>query len=130
MIRSRMITAAALCAALPAGAQDLPSGQSVTLHDSMLEVQAANNEIWLVLRYVAPAIQKEANNALTYADVAKDMDELCLYDGIEAWSRTEADVAQIMIVLMDQPVGRGIPNPEVTQFISAYLPTDAGCIWQ
>jgi hypothetical protein len=45
-------------------------------------------------------------------------------------SRTEANVAQIVIVLMDQPVERGIPNPDVTQFISAYLPTDAGCIWQ
>jgi hypothetical protein len=126
----RMIIGAAICAALPAFAQDLPSGQAVTLHDSLLEVQPANNEIWLVLRYLAPAIQQGADGALTYADVAKDMDELCLYDGMEALSRTEANVAQIVIVLMDQPVERGIPNPDVTQFISAYLPTDAGCIWQ
>ncbi|MEL6521411.1 MAG: DUF6497 family protein [Pseudomonadota bacterium] len=113
----------------PLWAQDLPSGQTVTLVESLLENQGETNETWLVLRYLAPRIARDGGD-LTYDQVAPDLDQLCNTDGLEALRLTSADVAQIVVVLMDRDVPRGTPDPAATMFISAYLPDEKGCIWQ
>ena len=118
-----MFCATGLCAA------DLPSGQDVTLQDTLLEEQSATGETWLVLRYLAPRIAREGGD-LSYDDVALDLDALCETDGLEALRLTSADVAQIVIILMDRVVPRGTPDPDATMFISAYEPAESGCIWQ
>ncbi|MBM7069567.1 DUF6497 family protein [Actibacterium sp. 188UL27-1] len=126
----KVIWAAMLaCCATGSWAGDLPSGQETTLIDSLLEEQSGTGETWLVLRYLAPRIARGAGD-LTYEDVALDLDRLCETDGLEALRLTSADVAQIVIILMDREVPRGTPDPDAAMFISAYEPSENGCIWQ
>lgn len=110
-------------------AQDLPSGQTVDLYDSLLEIKEPDAPPSLVIRYVAPRIARQGGD-LRYDDVAADLDALCNSDGLEALSMAQTAVSQIVIVLMDRPVERGVPAPDATQLISAYVPTDDGCVWQ
>lgn len=112
--------------ALAAG-HSLPSGQTVELLDAHIEVQG-NGARWLVLRYLAPRIAREGGD-LGYDALADDFDRLCDRDGL--FGAAEAgDIDQIVIVLLDRAVPRGAADPDATQLISAYLATEAGCVWQ
>jgi len=95
------------------------------LHDSTLEEQA-DGQLWLVLRYLAPALE---GGALGYGDVAAEMDALCEADGLAALAAS-GPVDQILIVLMDRPVPRGTADPEATMYISAYRAEAGRCLWQ
>lgn len=131
-VREGRLWRGALAAALfctSAAAMDLPSGQTVTLHDSLLEVTEVDALPTLVLRYIAPRIARSGGD-LGYDAVAGDMDVLCATDGLQAMALADQPVGQIVIVLMDRPVDRGIPDSQATQLISAYVPTEGGCAWQ
>lgn len=125
-----MRPATALLAALvasPAAAVTLPSGLEATLHDAAVEVQP-DGERWYVLRYLAPSI---GGGGLAYEAVVPDLEHLCETDGLAALAAGPAGggVDQIVVVLMDRAVPRGVPDPTATQFIGAYLPTAGGCEW-
>ncbi len=123
MIRS---LAFACCASSAWAGGDLPSGLTAAAHDVLVETQPTG-EAWLVLRYVAPAI---AGGAVDYGAVVPDLDHLCATDGLSQVSEAEAEIAQVMIVLMDRPVDRGAPDVQATQYIGAYVPSGEGCLWQ
>lgn len=105
----------------------LPSGQEVASLDRGLEVQA-DGARWLVLRYLAPRIAREGGD-LDYDAVQGDLDRLCETEGL-SFAAEEAAVDQIVIVLLDRPIPRGTADPDVRQFIGAYVPTEAGCEWE
>ena len=105
----------------------LPSGQSVSELDRAVEVQGDGRH-WLVLRYVAPRIARDGGD-LSYEAVLPDLDALCATSGLQIAAEV-GPIDQIVIVLLDQPVERGVSDPGVTQYISAYLPTADGCEWQ
>lgn len=124
-----------LVSALSAGAQThppdappLPSGQSVTPLDAHLEEQA-NGDVLLVLRYLAPRVAR-ARGDLDYDDVAADLDALCDGPGLTMAAATAAMPDEIVIVLIDRAVPRGVADPEATQFVGAYAPAPEGCQWQ
>lgn len=112
-------------AALPAWA-DQPSPFVVTAHDVIVERQPGGED-WLVLRYLAPQI---AGGSIGYETAAPELDRLCLTDGLAEAAKAGTEVAQIVIVLMDRPVERGVPDPGATQYIGAYLPIDGVCEWE
>lgn len=107
-------------------AEAVPSGQDVRLFDQAVEVQVDGSH-WLVLRFLAPRIAREGGD-LEYEDVIGDLDALCADLGL-ATAVTVGPVEQIVIVLLDRPVARGVLDPEATQYISAYRPTPTGCEW-
>ena len=66
-----------LClAAIPGSiaAENLPSGQSVTLYDVL--VDEVSGEAWVRFRFLAPAIAR-GGGGLSYAEVEPDMAALC-----------------------------------------------------
>lgn len=124
----RVLFALTLCGLpLSLGAQTLPSGQPVEPLDRAVEAQSDGSH-WLVLRYLAPQIARGLG-ALDYEAVAPDLDALCEGPG-RAIAAEVGAVDQIVIVLLDRPVPRGVSDPEATQYISAYIQTDRGCDWQ
>ncbi|MCU0912762.1 MAG: DUF6497 family protein [Rhodobacteraceae bacterium] len=119
-----MRAAAFLLLAAPAwAAPELPSGLAVEPFDRAVEVQPGG-ERWLVLRYLAPGIAD-----LGFEAVAGDLDALCQTEGLPA-AAADSPIAQVVVVLMDRPVERGVPDPEATQFIGAYLIDTGACEWE
>lgn len=114
--------------ALPPPAPALPSGQEVVPADMALERQG-DGQLWLVLRYLAPRIAR-AGGDLGYDAVAADLDALCEGPARQASEAAGAAPDQVVIVLMDRTVPRGVPDPEATLFISAYEVTPEGCRWR
>jgi hypothetical protein len=106
----------------------MPSGQALAPADMVLERQG-DGQVWLVLRYLAPRIAREGGD-LGYDAVAGDLDALCEGPGRQAAAAAEPAPDQVVIVLMDRPVPRGVPDPEATVFISAYDITPEGCRWR
>ena len=108
-------------------AQDVPSGQPVTLHEVL--VDTVNGESWLRFRFLAPQIAREGGD-VSYGEAEGDFQELCETVGLPYL--TEYDLAPdlIVIALMDRPVPFGQPDPEATQFIEAFRIVEDGCVWE
>jgi hypothetical protein len=107
----------------PPAAPDLPSGLAAEPYDRAVEVQPGG-ERWLVLRYLAPDLA-----AAGYEAVVPDLDYLCETEGLAA-AGEEGGIAQVVVVLMDRPVQRGIPDPGATQYIGAYFVGEGVCEWE
>lgn len=103
---------------------DLPSGQSVTLHDTIDEQHGG--ETWLILRYVAP----EIGTGLKQAAAAADLDHLCATEGLEQARGRANPVDQIVITLMEEPVPRGVAAPDTIQYFGGYRLNSGACIWE
>lgn len=122
-----MALAAVALTAPPLAAQDTPSGQTVTLHEVL--VDAVGTESWLRFRFVAPQIARDGGD-VTYAQAEADFQHLCdtVARPYVAQHGLVADV--IVISLMDRPVAFGQADAAATQFFEAFrLPGDA-CIWE
>lgn len=120
MIRAAVLS---LLAAPAWAGPELPSGLAAEALDRTVEIQPGGAR-WLVLRYLAPGIA-----GLPYESVLPDLDLLCAVEGLPAASE-EGDVEQIVVVLMDRPVPRGVPDAAATQYIGAYLPDGDACVWE
>ncbi|MEL6463914.1 MAG: DUF6497 family protein [Pseudomonadota bacterium] len=116
-----------LLSVAPAFAQDVPSGQSVTLSEVLVDQVGA--EVWLRFRFVAPAIARDTGT-LTYAEAEADFQELC--DGFALPYMSDFDLTAdvIVISLMDEPVPFGTSAPDATQFFEAFRPGVDGCEWE
>jgi hypothetical protein len=109
---------------LPMGAvaQDiaLPSGQSVTLYDVVLEPETAR------FRFLAPAIDP-LGEGRTYEDVMDDFQVLCDSYALPALSQAGKDVPDIVISLSDREVTFGTADPSATQFFEPFSVQDGHC---
>jgi hypothetical protein len=54
-------------------AQEVPSGQIITLHEVLID--DVDNENWLRFRFIAPRIAR-ADGDITYGEAAADMEHL------------------------------------------------------
>ena len=124
--RVRLAIVALLAATLPAlaGGLPLPSGQEVTLHQTVVETQADGQD-WLILRYLSPLVADGA----TYEDAIADMDALCAGPGLTRAAET-GGIDQIVVALMDRPVPFGTPDPDAVVYIAAYRIEEGRCLWQ
>jgi len=124
----------------------VPSGQTVTLHEVLLERRGDTHQV--VLRYVAPAIAR-ASRTVDFDLAEPDMDALCATSGLAAAANAAATAAttaagvsregdasgpdavnRILVTLMDRPVERGVADPSVSQFNNLYRPENGRCIWE
>jgi hypothetical protein len=94
--------------------------------DELVEKQPGG-ESWLVLRYLTPEI---AGGAIGYEALVPELDRLCATAGLARAAALDAPPGQIVIVLMDRVVERGVPAPEATQYIGSYLPVEGECQWE
>ncbi|MEM8655667.1 MAG: DUF6497 family protein [Pseudomonadota bacterium] len=113
--------------ALPVTAQDVPSGQSVTLSEVL--VDQVGSEVWLRFRFVAPAITQDVGT-VTYADAEDDFQALCDEFALPYISDFDLAADIIIISLMDAPVPFGATDPDATQFFEAFRPNGDGCEWE
>ncbi len=95
-------------------------------HDVLIENQP-DGEHWLILRYLIPEM---AQTAVDYLAVVPEMDRICATTGLARAAELTPPPGQIVIVLMDRVVPRGVPDPEATQFIASYLAIDGECLWE
>ena len=116
-----------LVTATGSSALELPSGQSVTLSEVLIDRVA--DEDWLRFRFVAPAIAR-TNGTVGYADAAADFAVLCA-DLARPYMAEQGLSAQVVVIsLMDRPVPFGQSDPDATQFFEAYRIEDDACVWQ
>lgn len=122
----------ALCAAVlmtgltatSAHAADVPSGQSVTLHEVLID--SVGNETWLRFRFVAPQMTK----ATDYASAEADMEHLCTETALPYMRDFSLEGQMVVISLSDRETEFGVPDPDATQVFEAYRPVDNTCIWE
>lgn len=110
----------------------VPSGQAIFPYELLWEDhrdEGATGEVWLVMRFLTPGIAPQ-DGGLQFGDVAADIEFICQEVGLPLVEMTGGGVDQIVVTLMDQAIPRGMRNPEVTQFMSAYRVTEGTCIWE
>lgn len=114
-------------AATPAVAQDVPSGQPVTLTEVL--VDAVGTESWLRFRFVAPEIAR-GTGTISYTQAEDDFQALCETFALPYMTDFDLMADIVVISLMDRPVPFGTSDPQATQFIEAFRPAPEGCVWE
>lgn len=111
----------------PAWAQTVPSGQSVSLHEVLIDKVSSEN--WLRFRFLAPQIARNGGD-ITYVEAEGDFPHLC--ETVARPYMTEFDLSAdvIVVALMDRPVPFGQADTAATQFIEAFRVRDGACIWE
>lgn len=113
--------------AAPVTAQDVPSGQTLSLHDVLVDV--VGTESWLRFRFVAPQIAREGGD-VSYAQAEPDFAHLCETVARPYMSEHDLDADVIVVALMDRPVPFGQSDASATQFIEAFSIAEDACIWE
>lgn len=116
-----------LLIATAAHAEDVPSGQPVTLHEVL--VDDVNAQKWLRFRFIAPQIARE-NGTIPYEVAEPDMEHLCQSTALPYMAEYELKADMIIISLSDQITEFGATNPDATQFFDAFRVENETCIWE
>lgn len=117
---------AGCCLAMPASADlVVPSGQALRVHDILWEDQAGQST--LVVRTLAPEIAR-GGPALSYDTVEADFDAICAAVALPVRALVGSQASHIIVVMMDRPVARGIPDTQATQFIAEFRVEDGRCM--
>ncbi len=113
---------------MPALAEDavpVPSGQTVTFQDAILNEAGPQGQT-ARFRFVAPAIAQTVD----FDTAVADMQHLCDSYALPRVTGTGTLPQQIVISLSSEPVPFGESAPDVTQFFEAYRLEDGACIWE
>ncbi len=130
--RSLALTFALIASALTASVQlavaqaaqvVVPSGQSVSFQDVIVEEDSAT----VRFRFIAPAIGQDEGD-LTYEDVVADFPWLCENVAIPTLDVVGLEVSAIVISMADAAADFGQANPNVTQFFEPFRLEDGSCI--
>jgi len=128
--RSWMAFAAFLTGAVmaaPVCAAGVPSGQSITLHEVL--VDNVSGEEWLRFRFIAPAIAREGGE-ISFDQAGEDMAHLCQSVTLPYLDEFALSPDLIVISLADQETEFGAINPDATQFFEAFRVENETCIWE
>ncbi|WP_254683148.1 MULTISPECIES: DUF6497 family protein [Phaeobacter] len=125
------MTASALCLGTAGRADavtfDVPSGQSVDLHEVLLD--ETTGELWVRFRFLAPQIARDLA-AISYEQAAPDMDHLCQTLALTYLQQHQLAPARVVISLSDRAVPFGQADSAATQFFESYRPEGDNCIWE
>lgn len=108
-------------------ANEVPSGQTVTLHEVL--VDEVDAQTWLRFRFIAPRIARIGGD-ITYAQAAADMEHLCVSLAMPYMNEFALSGDLIVISLADQETEFGASSPEATQFFDLFRVEDETCIWE
>ncbi|WP_242494310.1 DUF6497 family protein [Loktanella sp. IMCC34160] len=101
----------------------LPSGQSVTLIDVILEDTPSVARF----RFLAPEI---GAGGRTYEEVLDDFPWLCEALAVPALQEAGVEVVEVVVSLSDRVVPFGEADPEATQFFEPFTLDGTACIWE
>jgi len=121
--------ASVFCLTVPfaVAAQDMPSGQSVTLHEVL--VDTVNGENWLRFRFIAPSINKDVGG-LAYDSAFEDIEHLCTEIAVPYIAKYDLKSDLVVVSMADQKTKFGETNPDATQFFEAFRVQNDICIWE
>lgn len=108
-------------------AVDVPSGQSVTLHQVVWNAPGTDGLASRFL-FVAPAIAP--GGGIDFDTASADMLHLCDAFALPRVKDNTPRPEQIVISLSDRPVPFGQTAPEATQFFESYSIADGVCTWE
>ena len=114
-----------LCAG-SAFAAEVPSGQSIELHEVLIDAQ--DETTWLRFRFIAPQIAR-GEGQITYAEAEPDIIHLCNTVALPYIDQFTLAGEVIVISLADREIEFGQPDPDATQFFEAFRAQDGACIW-
>ena len=112
---------------LYATVQEVPSGQSVTLHEVLVDM--VNGENWLRFRFVAPSIGADKGK-VSHDDAAKDIEHLCAAVAVPYIAEYDLKSDLVVVSMADQKTKFGETNPDATQFFEAFRVQNDICIWE
>jgi hypothetical protein len=119
------VLAALLLGTSVATAQNVPSGQPLTLQEVLVDDVA--NEVWLRFRFVAPQVAR-GSGTRDYDAVTGDMAHLCETFAIPYDAEYDLAGDVIVISLADRPTEFGVADPDATQLFEAFRPVDNACM--
>lgn len=105
----------------------LQGGAIAAPHDILWESDDVHDS--LVVRLVVPEIARNGGS-VDYDSAGPYMDRVCADIAVPTILNTESKIDRVLVVFMDQPVPRGQPMPEATQFINIYSLENGRCIWE
>jgi uncharacterized protein DUF6497 len=113
--------------ATSAAAQEVPSGQTLTLSEVLIDT--VEGKSWLRFRFLAPQIAR-ADGDVSYGDAEGDFAHLC--DTVARPYLAEFDLSAdvIAISMMDRLVEFGQSDPAATQFFEVFRIEDDSCVWE
>ncbi len=109
-----------------AQAQDVPSGQAVTLDEVLVDSVGA--EAWLRFRFMAPQIARDGGS-VSFDAARDDFLHLCHAVALPYMREFDLDTDVIVISMMDRVVPFGTSDPDATQFFEAFRIADGACAW-
>jgi hypothetical protein len=98
----------------------------VTPHAVHYEEDPYSGDRLVVVRLIAPAV---ASPVLS-ANLQADMEWACETWGLPASDALARPAERIIVEMMQAPVPRGEPSPDIVQFFETYTPVDGVCIWR
>lgn len=126
-MRACYICVAALLAASPLGAADLPSGQEAVLHEVLVDAQP--DESFLRFRFLTPQIGPGPQK-LDFETASADMLHLCETVALPYMAEFALSGDWIVISFMDRITEFGLPDPDAVQYFEQFRPVDNACIWE
>lgn len=108
-------------------ALELPSGQSVELHEVVVE--EFSGQTVARFRFIAPAIAR-TGGTVRFTDAELDMAELCEAVALPYVADHAVPAQSVVISLSDRVVEFGSSDPDATQFFDAFRVENSTCIWE
>ena len=108
-------------------AKNMPSGQSVTLHEVLVDTVSGEN--WLRFRFIAPSINKDVGG-LAYDSAFEDIEHLCTEIAVPYIAEYDLKSDLVVVSIADQKIEFGETNPDATQFFEAFRVKSDVCIWE
>lgn len=107
---------------------DLPSGQSVTLIETIMNTPGPNGMV-ARFRFLAPQINPE-NGSVDLETASNDIAWLCQNYALARVAELGPMPSQIIVSLEDRAVPFGESDPEAVQFFEAFRIENGSCIWE
>lgn len=112
---------------LYATVQEVPSSQSVTLHEVLVDM--VNGENRLCFRFVAPSVGADKGK-VSHDDVAKDIEHLCAAVVVPYIAEYDRQSDLIVDSIADQKTEFDETSPDATQLFEAFSVQNDICIWE
>lgn len=122
MIRALAI----MLTATPLAASPVPSGQTATLYEVLVDAQ--DTTTYLRFRYLTPQIADGAAK-IGFSVAGEDMMHLCQSFALSYIEQYALDGDKIVISFMDRITEFGTPDPDAIQYFEQFRPENGICMW-
>ncbi|WP_187429282.1 DUF6497 family protein [Roseobacter fucihabitans] len=122
-----MLLASVFALGLAVPVLDVPSGQPVELFDVLID--EVNAETWLRFRFLAPEIARDTGS-ISFVQAEPDLEYLCAKVALPYMMEFDLAPEIVAVMILDQPMGFGVSDPDVTQFVDLFRVSSGACVWE